>query len=359
LDSLTALGWSPLWADRFAPHAAAGCIPGRICAEHRELYQFCAAGGEGSARVSGRLRHDAGSRTDFPAVGDWVALLPQQVEGPALIQALLPRINKFSRKAPGEATTEQVVAANLDTLLLVTSLNQDLNLRRIERYLTAAALPGCQTVLVLNKSDLCDQAAEVVERFRACLAGVPVHAVSARTGEGIDALAGYLGTGRTVALLGSSGVGKSSLLNRLADHDRQAVQSIREADDRGRHTTTHREMFRLAQGGLLIDNPGMRELQLWDAEADLDSPFADIAEAASRCRYADCRHEQEPGCAVRQAIDAGLLDPERLESYRKLGREMEYLESRQDGDLRRQRKDRERRIHRIYRAMNRKMRRHD
>jgi ribosome biogenesis GTPase len=354
LDSLATLGWTDFWADHFARHDEDGCFPGRICAEHRGLYRYCSDRGEGSAHVSGRFRHGAGERADFPAVGDWVVLFQPGADGPALIRAVLPRKNRFSRRAAGDSGVEQIIAANLDVLLLVTSLDNDLNPRRIERYLTAAALPDCRFVLVLNKSDLCDRPGQVVEQFRDQLPDVAVHAVSARTGEGLEALAVYLGPGRTVALLGSSGVGKSSLVNRLLGHERQAVQAVREDDDRGRHTTTHREMFRLAHGALLIDNPGMRELQLWDADGDLDSPFADIAALAGQCFYADCGHLHEPGCAVRQAVDEGRLDPQRLASFHKLRRELEHLESRDDTHAQRRRKERDRRIHR---AINREKRR--
>jgi ribosome biogenesis GTPase len=355
LHTLATLGWSPLWAGRFAPHAE-GCFPGRIVAEHKEVYQYLAEGAEGTARVSGKLRHDARERADFPAVGDWAVLSRPGADGPAVIHAVLPRQNRFSRKAAGQTTTEQIIAANLDVLLLVTSLDNDLNPRRIERYLAAASLPDCTFVLVLNKSDLCDQPEQAVDRLRADLAGVPVHAVSARTGDGLDALASYLGTGQTVGLVGSSGVGKSSLVNRLLGEDRQAVQAVRAWDDRGRHTTTHREMIHLPHGGLLIDNPGMRELQLWDAAADLDSPFADVAELAGRCRYSDCRHQQEPGCAVRQAVEEGLLDPGRLASFHKLQRELEHLEAQQDAQAARRRKESDKRIHR---AINREKRRRE
>jgi ribosome biogenesis GTPase len=345
LGSLTALGWCPTWAERFAPHAGTGCFPARICAEHRGQYRYYAEHGEGTAQVSGRFRHAAGERGDFPAVGDWVVLFQPHGDGPALVRAVLPRINKFSRKAAGETTTEQILAANLDTLLLVTSLNNDLNPRRIERYLAAAALPDCEFVLILNKCDLCDRPEQVAAQLSSDLPGVPVYAVSARTGEGMEALTEYLGSGRTVALLGSSGVGKSSLVNRLLGEGRQSVQSVRAGDDRGRHTTTHREMVLLPQGGLLIDNPGMRELQLWDGDAD--SPFAEVAGLAARCFFSDCTHQHEPKCAVRQAVDEGELDADRLASFHKLRRELEHLDARQDAGAQRERKQRERRIHRV------------
>jgi ribosome biogenesis GTPase len=257
-------------------------VPGRISVEHRGLYHFHGPNGEGVAQVSGRLRHLALGRADFPTVGDWVALRTSAaLTGPAMIEAIVPRTNKLSRKAAGESGDEQILAANLDVLFLVTSLNLDLNPRRLERYLAAAALPDCQAVLVLTKSDLCDSSPDAIaEDFHGCLR-VPVHAVSAVAGKGLDALTPYLTDGRTAAMLGSSGVGKSTLLNRLAGLERQEVSPVREDDDRGRHTTTRRELVALPQGGLLIDSPGTRELQLWAEFADVDAAFEDVARLAA------------------------------------------------------------------------------
>jgi ribosome biogenesis GTPase len=355
--TLDQLGWNAIWAARFVQHERAGYVAGRVSAEHRELYHFYCDQSAGTAAISGRLRHEAAGRADFPAVGDWVALRPS-ANGPAIIDAVLPRVNKISRKFAGKTIDEQVLAANLDTLFLVTSLNRDLNPRRIERYLAAASAWQVQPVLILNKSDLCDRPDEAVAELSG-LAGVAgVYAVSAHTGDGLATLAGYLGTGRTVSLVGSSGVGKSTLLNRLLGEIRMPVQEIRADDDRGRHTTTRREMLPLPQGGLVIDNPGMRELQLWDEDVDLSDAFADIAALAACCRFSDCRHEQEPGCAIQQAIADGVLAAERYANFGKLQRELAYLESQRDDDVRRQRKDRERRIHRIYNKQQRRRDRH-
>jgi ribosome biogenesis GTPase len=354
MDMLGPWGWDATWTERFSVHARDGCVPGRITIEHKGLYHFHGPQGEGVGQVSGRLRHLASGRADFPAVGDWVALRGSSDAGPAVIEAVLPRTNKLSRKVPGDATQEQVLAANLDVLLLVTSLNRDLNPRRVERFLAAAALPACRPVLVLTKSDLCDSPGEIVEGLHARLGGVPVHAVSALAGDGLDALATYLGGGRTAAMLGTSGVGKSTLLNRLLGMERQAVHPIREGDDRGRHTTTHRELVPLPWGGLLIDSPGIRELQLWAEGSDVDAAFEDITELAAGCPFTDCTHAHEPRCAVRRAIADGLLDEARYESYLKLRKELEYEEARTDPRAARERKEQERRIHRQYQKQHRR-----
>jgi len=345
LEALKGWGWSDVWAARFSAHTEDGCVPGRISVEHRGLYHFHGPHGEGVAQVSGRLRHLASGRADFPAVGDWVALRASPDEGPASITAVLGRTNKLSRKAAGESGEEQLLAANLDVLFLVTSLNRDLNPRRLERFLAAAALPGCRPVLILTKSDLCESPGAAVEDLRDQL-GVPVHPVSALAGEGLDALATYLTDGLTVAMLGSSGVGKSTLLNRLAGLDRQDVSPVREDDDRGRHTTTRRELVALPQGGLLIDSPGIRELQLWAEGADVDAAFEDVARLATGCTFSDCSHVHEPRCAVLQALTEGLLDRGRYDSFLKLRRELAYEAARTDGRAARERKEQERRIHR-------------
>jgi ribosome biogenesis GTPase len=273
-----------------------------------------------------------------------------------VIHAVLPRLNKFSRKAAGKETDEQILAANLDTLFLVTSLNRDLNPRRLERYLAAVSAPHLQAVVVLNKSDLCDRPEEAVEQIQSLIRDVPILPVSARMGDGLEALLPYLGPGRTAAMVGSSGVGKSTLLNRLLGDELQGVREIRADDDRGRHTTTHRQMIRLPQGGLLIDNPGIRELQIWDEDANLDGAFADIAALAKKCFFADCRHQHEPRCAVKQAIADGVLDEGRFANYQKLQRELAYLESRQDARVERERKDQVKRIHRVYNKEKRRSR---
>ena len=326
---LSTLGWSPGRHEEFEPYAAGGLVPARVAAQHRGAYVVYAEGGERPAEVAGRLRHDAGSVSDFPAVGDWVAVDDAAGADAATIHAVLHRATAFSRKAAGEEAVEQVVAANVDVVFLVSAFGDDLNVRRIERYLASGWESGAEPVIVLNKSDLSvDLPAERAE-VEAVAFGVPVHVVSCLAGVGLDELRTYLSGNRTVALLGSSGVGKSSLLNRLVGWERQDVQGIR-ADGRGRHTTTFRELVPLPGGGLLLDTPGMRELALWDAAAGVEDAFTDVADLAAACRFADCAHEREPGCAVQAALAGGSLDEERLESYRKLQRELRHLELKAD-----------------------------
>ncbi|HKP18878.1 MAG TPA: ribosome small subunit-dependent GTPase A [Gaiellaceae bacterium] len=329
---LARLGWAPAFEDHFAPYAADGLEPARVAVEHRGAYVLYTARGEQHAELAGRLRHAAAERGELPAVGDWVAITPTE---PALVQAVLPRKTKFSRLAATDhgQTIEQVVAANVDVVLLVAGLDGDFNSRRLERYLTLGWESGAEPVVVLTKSDLCaDPEAALLEVETAAI-GVPVHAVSNVTGEGVDDLRGYFTDGRTVAALGSSGVGKSSLVNRLAGEELMATGDVR-ADGRGRHTTTNRQLLLLPEGGLFLDTPGMRELRLWESEEGLAQTFDDVAAAAARCRFADCSHDQEPGCGVRAALADGTLTAERYASWRKLEAELRHLAVKQDARLR-------------------------
>jgi ribosome biogenesis GTPase len=320
---LERFGWTPEREAEFQEHAELGCFPARVAVEHRSAYVLYAEAGELRAELAGRLRHLGVT----PAVGDWVAVRP-----PGTIVAVLPRHTVFSRKEPWELT-EHVLAVNADAVFVVSSLTRDLNLRRLERYLAAAWESGAQPAIVLTKLDLCDDLAAALAAVESVAFGVPVHAMSAITGEGLDELLPYLAPGRTVALLGSSGVGKSTLVNRLAGAELLATQELR-ADGRGRHTTTHRELVVLPGGALVLDTPGLRELQLWEAADGLDQTFEDVASLAAGCRFGDCAHEREPGCAVRQALATGALPAERFESYRKLQREQARLERKLDQRLR-------------------------
>jgi ribosome biogenesis GTPase / thiamine phosphate phosphatase len=327
--ALEALGWRPSFAEAFAPYEADGLIPARVAVQERGGLVLLTAGGPLAAEPSGRLQRD-GIR---PVAGDWVAAEPVPGGEKAIVKAVLPRCSRFSRKEAWLRTEEQVVAANVDIVFLVSACGREFNPRRIERYLTAAWDSGADPVVVVTKADLADDPAATVAEAEAVAFGVAVHAVSSVTGEGLEALEPYLLPGRTVALLGSSGVGKSTLANRLLGWEAQAVAPTR-ADGRGRHTTTNRELVRLPGGAFLLDTPGMRELQLWADEASLDETFADVAELASGCRFSDCSHEREPGCAVRSALELGTLSATRWQSYRKLRRELRALAVRQDARLR-------------------------
>jgi ribosome biogenesis GTPase len=326
---LASLGWDATLQEAFTRHAAAGLIPGRVVLEHTHIYRVATAAGEVLARVPGRFRHRAATRAEFPAVGDWVAIAPAS-DGDPRIMALLPRRSRFSRRAAGDPTEEQVVAANIDTVFLVAGLDGDFNPRRIERYLFVAVESGASPVIVLNKADVVDDPEAMAASVRDIAAAVPVHAVSCRFPETLEPLRSYLGFGRTGALLGSSGVGKSTIVNRLVGHELLRTNDVRDSDSRGRHTSTARQLVLLPGTGVLIDTPGMRELQLWDTGDAAAGTFDDITALAAGCRFRDCRHQQEPGCAVRGAVAQGELSGDRLASYHKLEAEQQHHLRQQD-----------------------------
>jgi len=348
--NLHELGWSDFFEQAFSPFANEGLSAARVVVQHRGAYNVCSEHGELAAEVSGRFRHDAAMPSDFPVVGDWVAMEVHPDEGKAVIHAVLPRRTKFSRTAAGDVTEEQVVAANIDEVFIVAALGDELNLRRIERYLALAWESGAQPGIVLTKADLCGDIDGAVGKAQAISGGVPVLAISNVSGEGVAALRSLLRAGRTAVLLGPSGVGKSTLTNHLCGEELQDIQPVRDGDHKGRHTTTRRELILLPSGGCIIDTPGLRELQMWDGEAGLGEAFADIAELAAACRFSDCRHESEPGCAVLEAVESGLLDAARLESHRKLQRELAYFERRHDARAQSEQRRQWKAIHRSLRA---------
>lgn len=348
LFSLESLGWNPFFEHQLTPADRGTLEPARVVEEQRSGYRVMMASGEGPAEISGRLRHETDSGATWPCVGDWV-LARREGDGPAMIQRVLARRTQFSRRAAGVATREQVVAANADTVFVVQSLNRDLNLRRLERYLALIWESGAQPVVLLSKLDLCDDPVAAIAEVELTCPGAPVHAISSLTGEGLEVVRGYLGAGTTVAVVGSSGVGKSTLANALLGEERMKVQEIRE-DDRGKHTTTSRSLMMIPGGGLLMDTPGMRTVLLWDGGEGMKQVFGDIEEFAESCKFGDCSHETEPGCAVRTALQEGTITEERFRAYRKLQKEARYIAGKQDVAVRLAEEKKWRAIHRANRS---------
>lgn len=326
---LKILGWDSRLSSAFEEYQRDDYVPLRVTRDNRKKYSAIGETGEYWCEVSGRFRHSAVEKSGYPVVGDWVAVTVRPDEKKGTIHAILPRKNRFSRKVAGDVTEEQVIAANIDTVFIVTGLDENFNLRRIERYLSVAWDSGITPVILLNKSDICPEYDERVDEVESIAIGTDVLAVSALESTGIDLLAGYVKKGRTVAFLGSSGVGKSTIINSLLGTEYMKVNEVNEVGSRGRHTTTHRELIVLPDGGMVIDTPGMRELQVWGEEEGLKQVFDDIERLAESCRFRDCNHESEPGCAVREALETDVLSAERFESYLKLKKEYEYLANRQ------------------------------
>jgi len=328
------LGWNPFFAEQFIPFDKKGFLPARVVRGEKNYFRINCQGEELTARFAGRIRHKAGGRSELPVVGDWVAI-EAQGEGRAIIHAVLERRSSFARNLPGrrkakgqERVEKQVIAANVDLVLIVSGLDRDFNLRRIERYLTLVSGSGAEAVIVLNKADLCSDPQSCLAQVQSIAPDTPIHLFSALDVEQLQSLTSHLTYGKTLAFLGSSGVGKSTIINGLLGEERQKIGAVSEAVGKGRHTTTHRELFVLPQGGILMDNPGMRELHLWGEEEDLAGSFADIEEMALRCRFSDCGHRSEPDCAVQSAQNSGELTVERLNSYLKLKGELGRLRPR-------------------------------
>ncbi len=337
--SLEKFGWNSYFENEFARFAGDCVEPARVALADREHFAVWTNSGERDATIAGRLRHESDV---WPAIGDWVAL-----ESGARISAVLPRQSAFSRKEAGAVTREQVIAANIDVLFVVAGLDGDFNLRRLERYLLLAWESGAKPVVVLNKADLCADPAQAAADVQALASGAPVAVVSALEGWGVPEIEAHLSAGQTAALTGSSGAGQSTLVNRLLGHDHQLVHEVRADDSRGRHTTVRRELFLAPAGWLLVDTPGLRELQLWATPSSIDIAFDDIAALAAQCHFRDCRHQGELGCAV---ANSGI-DESRLASYVKLQRELAHLDCKLD---QRAAQEEKRRIKQIHRAMRRR-----
>ncbi len=347
MPSLSSLGWTPSLDAAFSALERPDLMPARVAAVHRGRTDLVTEDGPLAGAPSGRMEHDAETAADLPAVGDWVAAEP--VTG--VVHALLPRRGGIARAAGDGRTEPQVIAANVDVALVVGSLNRDFNLRRIERFLTLAADAEAEALVVLSKADLVPDAAERALEVKADLGGsVPVLAISVVDGTGLEALAAWLAPGRTAVLLGSSGVGKTTLLNHLTGEARPTLP-VRGADDRGRHTTTHRELVPLAGGALVIDTPGLRLPRVWEQAAGLRSVFADIDALAAQCRFNDCSHQGEPGCAIAAALADGRLSEDRLAGHDKLAREEAWLATRRDERARSEQRQR-------YKRMSKEQRRH-
>ena len=319
-----ALGWNDFFQALFAPLQEKGYLPGRIIRQDRTGFVVMSKNDQQPAIVSGR-HFRSGLKADLPAVGDWVAIEDRPTEPQTIIQEIVPRKSKFSRKVAGENTDEQIVAANVDTIFLVTGLDGNFNLRRIERYLAVAWDSGSTPVVILNKSDLCETPDETIAKVEAISPGTKVFLTDAKSGKGVSQLEPYCQFGQTVAFLGSSGVGKSTLVNILLGEEKMKTNEIRQDDSMGRHTTSHRELFLAPQGGMIIDTPGMREIQMWGDEDTLAGAFADVEEIAQQCKFRNCTHENEPGCAVLFKVGDGSLSKQRLDNYIKLGKELSYV----------------------------------
>lgn len=340
--NLEQLGWKEVFGEKDQT-----TIVARVISEQRQIYKLHDGENELVGEVSGKFQFQAKVKSDYPSVGDWVVIEPLKEENKAIIQRVLPRMSQFSRQSAGDKTEEQVVAANIDYVFLVMALNNDFNIRRLERYLLVAYESGANPVIVLTKKDLCDDLPTRIAEVEEIAFGVPIYSVNSTNGEGIEDVKNLVSDGITVSLLGSSGVGKSTLLNALIGETKQVTQDVREGDDRGKHTTTHRELFFLPTGGMVIDTPGMRELQLWGGEEHISSTFSDVDELAKTCKFSDCTHEKEPGCAVHEAIQNGVLDAQRLTSYRKLMKELAYAERKQDTALARLERDKWKKMHKM------------
>jgi ribosome biogenesis GTPase len=339
---LESWGYSKAWHGKFESADVHGCFPARVVRDHRGYFRVVTAKGELIATTAGRLKHNAQHASELPSVGDFVTLKEVREEGHrhgrGVIQNVLPRVTAFKRKAAGHLTEEQIVASNIHTVFIVCGLDSDYSPRRVERYLILARESGARSVVLLNKSDKCPDPDKPLNEIKALAGDTPVHLIAAKPRLGLEVLPTYLGAGDTIAFLGSSGAGKSTLINALLGEERQATREVREADSKGRHTTTERQMFKLQGGALAIDTPGMRELQLWSSADEISGAFADIEALAEKCRFRDCTHQTEPLCAVRAALHSGELGAERYAHFSKLRGEAAAIGQLRDVKLRLEKK---------------------
>ncbi len=334
------LGWDAYFEALWNERAYANCVPARVVSQQRGIWRVAGDFSERWAEASGSLRKESETGGDWPAVGDWVAAETHESQAHAILQCVLPRRSRFARKTAGKQVAEQVIVSNIDVALIVAALDGDFNVRRIERYMAQCWESGARPAIVLNKADVCAEPHERLAEVERIALGVPIFLISANTGQGMAEMEAQFSKGQTIVLLGSSGVGKSTLINRLLNAEHQVTRPVRDSDSRGRHTTTSRQLFLLPGGVMLIDTPGLRELQLWNAAAGLAQTFADIDELDSQCRFRDCNHQNEPGCAIQAALASGALDEDRWESWRKLRREQEFLLRKMDPEIRQAEKKR-------------------
>lgn len=328
--NLSVYGFNTFFVSRFRENALDGHIPGRVAIQNKNNYLVYTEHGELNAEVSGKFMFDAEDKEDYPAVGDWVVLRPILDEQKAIIDKVLPRQTVYSRKEAGGRTEKQILASNIDTAFLMTSLNHDFNLRRLERYMILSLESGTKPVIVLSKADICEDIDTKIKDTEQIADGIPIHVLSSITHRGIEELKHYFEGNKTVGVMGSSGVGKSTFTNVLLGDGKLKTLETSSYKDKGHHATTRRELILLPSGGLIMDTPGMRELQLWEGEEGIENVFDDIENLISDCKFSDCKHENEPGCAVREAIYNGELDKKRFESYMKIKREVRYFEFRKD-----------------------------
>lgn len=327
---LKELGWDSTWEDKLRDIDVEGAFPGRVTFLSGKRYTLATEDGEIDAILSGSILHSSDSSENIPCIGDWVVVRKRSDVHPYEIMSILPRRNKLSRKVAGGKSVEQLIASNVDIVFIVTSADDDFNAPRLERYCAMIGDIDALPVIIVNKIDACEVPEVLLENERLRKLNVPVHGISARDGDNLEAVTTYLKTGTTIVLVGSSGVGKSTLINRLLGEDRQAVGEIRSSDSKGRHVTTSRELILLSGGGIMIDNPGIREIQLWVSNEGISRTFRDIDELARGCRFKDCRHDREPGCAVKEAVESGTLSAERFGNFQKLIREQANLELRRN-----------------------------